>query len=466
MQLTVSVRQRHSEGGLLPTLTPTRSKASVGKKTLRVMKLTAIMLLALGLHVCAKSVSQTVTFSGKNIPLEKVFSVIEQQTGFVVFYEDQLLENIKPVSLELKNSPLEVFLKESLKAQPLDYSIKGKTVFISRKLPPAVSVREEKILPPPIDVRGRITNENGEPVIGATITVKGAKRATSTNANGEFTLTGVSDNATLIITGVNIEDREIKVSADNMNIAVKTAISALQETVVIGYGREKKVNVIGSVATVSGKDLSKAPVISLSNAIAGRTPGVVISQRTGEPGFDGASILVRGKGTLNNTSPLIIIDGVQGRDINTVNVNDVESISVLKDASAAIYGARSANGVILITTKRGKEGAPNFTYEFYQGFLSPTRLPKMADAATYAQMIREMQSYAGTSPTNMLYSEEDVEKYRSGKFPWTHPNTSWYDEVLKNYSQNRNHNFTVNGGNQSVNYYVSFGTQWADAIFK
>ncbi|MBL7698552.1 MAG: TonB-dependent receptor [Chitinophagaceae bacterium] len=431
------------------------------------MKLTAIILLAFALHVGAKGVSQTVTFSGKKINLQKVFSVIEAQTGFVVFYEDQLLEGRPPVTIELKNCPLKVFLKEALKDQSLDFDIKGKTVFISRLVTPAVppDTKDEEPPVPPIDVTGRITNENGEPVV-ATVVVKSTGKATTTNANGEFTLKGIDENAVLVISGVNIEQREIKATAGVMNISVKNAVSALLETVVIGYGREKKVNVIGSVATVSGTELSKAPVISISNAMAGRLPGTIVSQRTGEPGFDGASILIRGKGTLGNNSPLIVIDGVQGRDLNSLNVNDVESISILKDASAAIYGARAANGVILVTTKRGKEGPPTVTYEFYQGLLSPTRLPKMADAATYAQMIREMQTYAGTDEVNMLYTPEDIEKYRSGKFPWTHPNTNWWDEVLKDFSQNRNHNLTINGGSQSVNYYLSFGTQWADAIYK
>lgn len=437
-------------------------------KTLRVMKLTAVIFLAFGIHVFAKSNAQTVSFSGRNVPLEKIFAVIERQTKFVVFYEDALLKLTTPVTLNLKNSSLEGFLKEALKNQPLDYFVKGETVFISRK--PATGILSgtrltEAELPPPIDIRGRVVTQDGEPAI-ATVAVKGTNKATSTNANGEFTLTGVDDNATLVISGVNIDPIEVKVSGGTMNITVNSAVSSLQETVVVGYGREKKVTMTGSVVSVSNKELSAAPVLSISNALAGRLPGAIVQQRNGEPGSDYANIMIRGAGTLGNSSPLVVIDGIPGRDLNSLNPNDVESISILKDAAAGIYGSRAANGVILVTTKRGKAGKPVVSYGYYHGFLSPTHLPKMADAATYAQMIIEMQTYRGDPQSSMLYTQEDVEKYASGKFPWTHPNTNWYDEVLKDFSQNRNHNVSVSGGTDAIKYYFSFGNQWADNFYK
>ncbi|MEP6596039.1 MAG: TonB-dependent receptor, partial [Ginsengibacter sp.] len=224
---------------------------------------------------------------------------------------------------------------------------------------------------------------------------------------------------------------------------------------------------IGSVVTVGSKELTASPVSTISNAIAGRLPGAIVQQSNGEPGKDGASILIRGMATLGNNDPLVVIDGILGRDLNSINPNDVESISVLKDASAAIYGARAANGVILVTTKHGKDGAPlTVNYSFYQGFLSPTKLPKMADAASYAEMIREMQAYGGVAEANKKFSVEDVEKFRSGAYPWTHPNTDWIDASFKKYSLSSNHNVSLSGGNKAVNYYVSFGTQHDNGIFK
>ena len=252
-----------------------------------------------------------------------------------------------------------------------------------------------------------------------------------------------------------------------IDIRMAEAAVGLDEVVVVGYGTQKKVNVIGSVTTISAKEITTAPISSISNALAGRLNGAVIQQSGGEPGNDAATILVRGVATLGNNSPLIVVDGIPGRDLNSINPSDIENISVLKDASAAIYGAAAANGVILVTTKRGKEGDPLIVnYSFYEGLLSPTRLPDLADAPTYAQMIREMQSYEGVDEANMMYSPDDIDKFKSGKYPWTHPNTDWYADVMKKTSQTRNHNLSLSGSKGAINYYTSFGTQFDDGIFK
>jgi TonB-dependent SusC/RagA subfamily outer membrane receptor len=168
---------------------------------------------------------------------------------------------------------------------------------------------------------------------------------------------------------------------------------------------------------------------------------------------------------LGNSSPLIVVDGIPGRDLNSINSNDVESITVLKDAAAAIYGARAANGVVLVTTKKGAENTPaTFNYSFNQGVLTPTLLPEMADAPTYAQMIRENQSYRGVDESNMRFSLEDIERFRSGEFPWTHPNTDWLGESMRDYSTTRNHNLSVSGGGENVTYYTSLGSQFDDGM--
>ncbi|MEO5891973.1 MAG: TonB-dependent receptor [Ferruginibacter sp.] len=340
-----------------------------------------------------------------------------------------------------------------------------------------------------ITVTGQITDQQtGNPVPGVSVSVKGRSNGTSTGADGRFSITAPAD-GTLVISSVGYTNAEIPVNNRSViNSTISTDNTALNEVVVVGYGREKKVNVIGSIATVSSKEITSAPVSSVSNALAGRLPGAIVQQRSGEPGSDAASILIRGISTLGNSGPLVVIDGIPGRsvntnqvsndygtqtidgsagrDLNSINPEDIESISVLKDASAAIYGARAANGVILVTTKRGKTDAPpNFNYSFYTGWLSPTEVPRMADAATYAQMLREMESYKGVAPSNMTFTAEDVEKFKSGNFPWTHPNTDWFDATLRNSSLTQHHNFSVNGGSKTVNYFVSFGTQYADGLY-
>lgn len=316
-------------------------------------------------------------------------------------------------------------------------------------------------------VKGVITDDKNAFLPGVNISIKGNSTATISDGSGRFSI-AADNNSTLIFSYIGFGTKEIAVkSQTTVNVKLEVENRALNDVVVVGYGTQKKVNVIGSVVTVGSKEITTSPVSNLSNALAGRLPGAVIQQSNGEPGKNGATILIRGMATLGNSEPLIVIDGILGRDLNSINPNDVESISILKDASAAIYGARAANGVVLVTTKRGREGSPlTVNYSFYQGFLSPTALPKMADAATYASMVREMQTYSGVAESNMKFSAADIEKYASGKYPWTNPNTDWVNSSFNKYSQTSNHNVAMSGGSKAVNYYVSFGAQNEGGIFK
>ena len=337
-------------------------------------------------------------------------------------------------------------------------------LFLSFSIPlilPAQNVQSGKA------VTGQVKDPAGQPLQGVNILLKGTTKGSVSDKEGNFSIKAGDDDV-LIFSFIGFITTEIPIKGHTaINVKLEAESGSLSDVVVVGYGTQKKVNVIGSVVTVGSKELSASPVSTISNAIAGRLPGAIVQQSNGEPGKDGASILIRGMATLGNNEPLIVIDGILGRDLNSINPNDVESISVLKDASAAIYGARAANGVILVTTKRGKDGAPlTVNYSFYQGFLSPTKLPKMADAASYAEMIREMQAYGGVAEANKKFSAEDVEKFKSGAYPWTHPNTDWIDASFKKYSLSSNHNVSVSGGNKAVNYYVSFGTQQDNGIFK
>ncbi len=316
-------------------------------------------------------------------------------------------------------------------------------------------------------ISGQITDQqSNDPLVGASVEVKGTTTGTATNAKGNFSISAPA-NGTLIFSSIGYETQEVPVNNRSaINIRLNANNKSLNEVVVIGYGQVKKVNVIGSVATVSSKEIVASPVGAVSNALAGRLPGLIVQQSQGEPGADAASLLIRGVGTFNNSAPLVIIDGVEGRDMNALNANDIESISVLKDASAAIYGARAANGVILITTKQGRQGKPAINYSFYTGLSTPTWLPKQTDAATYAQMIREIQTYAGVPEANLKYTLEDIEKYKSGKYPWTHPNTDWNKETLNKYSHTSKHDLTISGGSEAVTYYTSFGYFNNDGIYK
>jgi len=243
------------------------------------------------------------------------------------------------------------------------------------------------------------------------------------------------------------------------------------------------------VVTVKGSELAKSPAMNLTNSIAGRMAGVIAVNRSGEPGNDGAGIRIRGSNTLGNNDALIVIDGIPARagGIDRLNPNDIETISVLKDASAAIYGARAANGVILVTTKRGKSGKPELSYQFNQGFAQPTVIPKLADAAQYGEMLNDLNVYqlpvgewraatdayratgSYTRPNGQVrtapFSPNALEMHRAGTDPWNYPNTDWYGETLKAWSPQTRHNLQLNGGNEDIRYLASLGYQNQDAYY-
>jgi TonB-linked SusC/RagA family outer membrane protein len=306
-------------------------------------------------------------------------------------------------------------------------------------------------------------------ISGASVQVKGTTTGTITDASGSFTIKAPR-NATLIFSYIGYTSQEINVNNQSVvNVNLSATYSQVNDVIVVGYGTQKKATLTGSVSVVKGSELVKSPQPNLSNSLAGRFSGMIINNRTGEPGYDGSNILVRGLATTGSNDVLIVVDGVPGQigDFGRLDPNDVESISVLKDATAAIYGNRAANGVILVTTKRGISGKPTIDYNFNQGFSSPTRLPKMADAATYAQIMNEIDYYASpTNGTNQAYSDEQIQKFKDGSDPVNYPNTNWEDATLKNTALQNQQNLSVRGGTENIKYYVSLGTLYQDGIYK
>ncbi|HEX8532336.1 MAG TPA: SusC/RagA family TonB-linked outer membrane protein, partial [Cytophagales bacterium] len=345
-----------------------------------------------------------------------------------------------------------------------------------------------------IPVSGRVTDENGSALPGVSVLVKGTTNGTATDAEGRYKLTA-PDNGTLVFSFIGYTAQERAIGGQStIDIKLAADVETLGEVVVVGYGTQKKETVTGSVATVKGSDLVKSPAVNLSNSIAGRMPGVIAVNRSGEPGADGSGIRIRGSNTLGNNNALIVIDGVPARQggFERLNPADIENISVLKDASAAIYGARAANGVILITTKRGKNGKPELSYSYNQGFAQATVIPQLANAVQYAEMRNELEVYQlpasrwgeatqafretgvynyvddqGKAQTrNAPYKPDDFQKFRDGSDPWGHPNTNWYDATLKNWSPQSRHNLQLTGGSDNFKYLASLGYQNQDAYYK
>jgi len=304
---------------------------------------------------------------------------------------------------------------------------------------------------------------------GVSVVVKGTANGTTTGADGKFSISAPA-NATLLFSHVNFGSKEVSVNGRSViSVELVALDGTLSDVVVVGYNSQRKATLTGSVSQLKGSELVKSPQPNVANSFAGRVSGMILTNRSGEPGYDGSGILIRGFGTLNNNDVLVVVDGVPGQigGLERLNPNDIESISVLKDASAAIYGSRAANGVILITTKRGKTGKPTISASFNQGFTSPTRLPKMADAATYAAIVNEVAYYNNTSGgMNQQYSAAEIQKFKDGSDPLNYPNTDWQAASLKNTALQNQANLSVSGGSDNVRYFLSAGTLYQDGIYK
>jgi len=342
-----------------------------------------------------------------------------------------------------------------------------------------------------IVVKGEVTDAKG-PIPGVSVKLKGGAASTVTDGAGKFSIK-VPENSTLIFTYVGYVDQEVEVkNQSSIKVRLIENNQNLSEVVVVGYGTQKKAVVSGAVAAVKGTELAKSSSVNLTNSLAGRLPGVTALQGSGEPGYDGSTIRIRGINSLGNNNALIVIDGIPNRagGMERLNPNDIESVSVLKDASAAIYGSQAANGVILITTKLGKSGKPQFSYDFSYGLQQPTRTPKMANSTQYAEILNELNIFGsdlnpgewsaawnsfktngtytstGGKVVNSAYKPDEIRKLGDGSDPLRYPNTDWFKTVFQNWSPQQKHNVQINGGSENVKYLASLGYLDQDGYYK
>lgn len=443
------------------------------KQQLLTMKLTAIMLLAACLQVSAGGYAQNVTLSEKNAPLEKIFQEIKKQTGYSFLYSSEVLKQARKVDIEVRDAPLTAVLNKCFINQPLTWEIDEKTIIV--KPNPWISLQEETLLP--IDVKGRITNENGDPIEGVTVTVKGTANGTATNSNGEFELKNVDENATLVLTAINIESREIKLAGRReLTIIAATKIASMTEVVVNkGYYSEKQKYSVGSVSTVTNKDIETQPIGDPILALQGRMAGLSISQLSGVPGAS-MEIKLRGQNSIGNgNDPLYIIDGVPFTSntltigvlggaaggispFSSISMNDIEKIEVLKDADAtAIYGSRGANGVILITTKHGQSGKTKFGINVYHGGSKVANHLELLDTRQYLQMRHEAFGNDGASPQPWDYDINgtwDTTRY-----------TDWQKVLIGGTGKVTDANATFSGGNPQTKFLFSGGYRKETTVF-
>jgi TonB-linked SusC/RagA family outer membrane protein len=310
---------------------------------------------------------------------------------------------------------------------------------------------------------GIVMDVNNVPIIGANIRIKGTSVGTITDFDGKFSLS-CTPKTNIQISYIGYQTTEFIVgNNESMTIVLKEDLQNLEEVVVVGFGTQKKVNLTGSVSTVGAKELQGVPATNVASMMQGKMPGVTISQGSGQPGRENNSIRIRGVGTMNNSDPMVLVDGLES-SMNDVNPNDIESISVLKDAAAAsIYGTRAANGVILITTKRGKEGKMNVSYNGYIGFQQPVRTFQQLSSAQYAELLNEGKMNEGLAP---VYTPKDIEKYRNGSDLDNFPNTDWLDLLYQGSGRTHNHNLSVSGGTEAARYAVSLAYYNQEGLIK
>lgn len=426
------------------------------KQVILAMKLTAFLLLVALIQVSAKGYSQTVTISRQNISLGKVFRDIQKQTGYNFLCTKEQLSRSKKIDLNLKDAPLKEVLEYAFKDQPLTYSILNKTIIVKHKIP--VTVQQVAPLPPPVHITGTVIDSaTNKPLTGVTIKVKGNTMGTVTDANGHFSLE-VPEDAVLVVSYLGYTSKEISVDGrTEFNISLAATATGLNQLVVVGYGTQKKKDLTGSISVISASQLKNKFFTNTTEALRG-AKGVYVFQPGAQPGKGKVTIRIRGQGTLNNNSPLVLVDGIE-YDLSKVDPNNIKSISILKDAAAAtIYGSRAANGVIIVTTKNG-QGTEGFyiSYSDYFGFSKAINLPDyIKDPIKFFEVRNKAQRNAGDA--TVTYSDQLIDEYKKGMKTnsYWYPKTNWYNIALrKGFVQK--HNLRLYGGSSNYNYSLSIG---------
>jgi TonB-dependent starch-binding outer membrane protein SusC len=478
---------KKNEGGV------PKSTARLFIKYLLMVKVVIILFCAFALHGYSRGFAQDkISLNLEKVHIKKAFKAIEKSSDFRFVYNDETLPENWLVSLNVHNATLEevmglVLQNTSLRFQKLNERL----VVITKENPDGRLTAPQAAA---VNVTGKVTNAEGEPLFNVSIVEKGTNNGTRTKQDGSFAIDVTNAEAVLVISYVGYITQEVSLGNNTtINIQLQLLNPDLQQIVVVGYATQKKVTVTGAVSAIKAEKLVKSPAVDMSNSLAGRLPGLVVIQQSGEPGYDGALIRIRGTNTIGRSDPLVVIDGVPDRDggLGRLNPRDIDDISVLKDASAAIYGARAANGVILITTKKGKSGKPTVTYDFNQGISQPARIPKMSDAYQYANIMNELRVYSlpsdkwteawqsikqtgsysyntgsGTTAINAQYSPAAVQAFKDGSDPWRYPNTDWFGDAFKKWSAQSRHNIQISGGTDNVKYLASLGYVYQDAYYK
>lgn len=443
------------------------------KHCLKIMRITLFFLFFCILFSAASnSYSQEFTFDLKSASIREVCKQIEKKSDFIFVFSDNSEELIdKKVNVEARSKSITEILDAILSNSGLTYKILDKQIVVyeSRGATPktveqTVAITMEQ--PAKRQITGKVVDAaTGESVIGASVWIKNSTSGVVTDIDGNFSISVSGISTVLVISYLGYVNLEIEVGErrDLGVIKLSSSSETLEEVVIVGYGSQRKVSVTGAISNVSVKELEIASTPSLSTALGGKLPGVITRQSSGEPGFDQAAVHIRGIASWVSNSPLVLVDGVE-RDMNTINTQEIESLYILKDASAtAVYGVRGANGVVIITTKKGIVGKPTITLRSEAAVLSPLRLPQYINGGEYARLVNEALTNKGE---NTRFSEEAIQKFQDGSDPYLYPNVNWVDEVLRKHTYQSIHNLNISGGSELLTYFVNAGFTFQDGLYK
>ena len=413
-------------------------------KIFLVMKMTGILLTVACLQVSAGAFSQTISFSKKNVSLSKVFSVIQRQSGYLFFYNNVAIKDVGNTDVDFNHASVREAMNLALKDKPLTYTILDKYIVVSRKLDNFNKASDAAIADTSIKVYGKVTSTGGEILPGVTIRVKGTTAGTTTNNEGLYSMT-VSPNAVLAFSFLGFGETDVPVKGQSViNMVMRPATTGLNQLVVVGYGTQKKENVLGAISSINSEQIENIPTSDLSNVLAGRLSGTYVETNTGTPGI-GSSVRIRAQTSWNGGSPVYVIDGVvrDKTSFDALDPNEVASITVLKDAaSTAIYGSRAANGVILVTTKSGESGKPVISFSTLVTENRPERMPKYMSVP--ASIALDRYVYGDSSVTAADVAA--VDKFNPNGRAWY--NAAYQNPTTQTYSLN------ASGGGKTVTYFM------------
>ncbi|MGQ1947302.1 TonB-dependent receptor [Geofilum sp. OHC36d9] len=426
------------------------------RKFFRTIRISLFLAFVSTLQILAgNSYSQStrLTLNMKDASIKEVLSQIEEQSGIYFLYDNGLIDVYKKVDIAVQNEEISTVVDQLFG--------KGKITTVIRDGHVILSPAKAPVAPQKVNISGRVVDSTGDALPGVSVFEKGTTNGTITNSEGIYTLTNFSSDAILIFSFIGMKDQEVPVAGQTtINVVMVEEAITIDEVVAIGYGTRRKSSLAGAISSVQSKDLTIAPISSASNALTGRLPGLITVQSEGRPGADAATLNIRGFG-----NPLVIVDGVEG-DLNLLDPNSIESISVLKDGSASIYGARAGNGVVLVSTKRGNISKPVFSLNTSFSGQGITNFPKTVSSGQYAEMQREAYLQAGKPEENAPYSEEDIRMFYDGSDPLYHPNTDWFSLLIRDWAPQQEHNISVRGGSERIKYYGFLGYLKQETLWK